>query len=266
MSYDPKWHTDFLNFTKTGTASEAFLRELEHNVELQKACDVTFKQQVDAFRAELRPPPPSISGQAIADELFVDIAHGDEKHREWLKAKLDAWAPRFADAHELTQARHARNLAVETAIDSEERAERAEAACAQMRAVLDATRRGLTDVDILNDIESSLVATDVGVGWVSPEQHAEVVRAQAELKRQTKLWMDKTTAELKAVREAAERVLDCAKRHPDRLECCYAMDALLRDALDNTTRCSCGLVLQTAAELAAHLEQVPEHRKATREP
>lgn len=27
--------------------------------------------------------------QEISDELFNDIAHGDEEHRQWLKAKLD---------------------------------------------------------------------------------------------------------------------------------------------------------------------------------
>lgn len=34
-----------------------------------------------------------------------------------------------------------------------------------------------------------------------------------------------------ALAEAVERVLDCEKRHPDRIECCYAMGIMARDAL-----------------------------------
>lgn len=92
-----------------------------------------------------------------------------------------------------------------------------------------------------------------------------------------------------AIRHAAENVLDCAQRHPDRLECCYAMDAMLQAALDgesehdevlqlrtkveqmraalkiyepHQSKCSCGLVC-SAATLAGHLRDCPDHTDAS---
>jgi hypothetical protein len=46
-----------------------------------------------------------VTGQELMATLYADIEHGDEKHRAWLKAKLDAWAPRVADATELELAK-----------------------------------------------------------------------------------------------------------------------------------------------------------------
>ena len=64
------------------------------------------------------------------------------------------------------------------------RAERAEAACAQMRAALEATSVATYPcTDAGNSAHAAMqaaLASDCGVGWVSPEQHAEVVRERDE--------------------------------------------------------------------------------------
>jgi hypothetical protein len=81
---------------------------------------------------------------------------------------------------------------------------------------------------------------------------------RAWLKGKLTAWAPRVVdaTEVAAIRRAAENVLDCAKKHPDRLECCYAMDALLQDALDNT---AAGKELQ--AELAQAKVDVERARR-----
>lgn len=70
------------------------------------------------------------------------------------------------------------------AVDSIARAERAEAACAQMRAALEEVDRVHSVPGVYKGTQKRVKAalvTDVGAGYVSPEQHAEALNREAKI-------------------------------------------------------------------------------------
>lgn len=111
------------------------------------------------------------------------------------------------------------------------RAERAEAACAQMRSVLgqghkpEAWNAGMGDGCASDCPVCAALASDCGVDWASPEQHAEVVHERDELKQS--LWIaegahaawkehaaksDAQLAEVTAQRDEARESMHRARR------------------------------------------------------
>lgn len=165
----------------------------------------------------------------------------------------------LADAHAALAACDDRAEAAEKRVANAEeirdeslgRAERAEAACAQMREAIQLAqtcirRRGHACVHrVLDDT----LATDVGAGWVSPEVHAEVVRERdrairerAEIQESRLRLCDEhlecgaqlatVTKERDEARANAERFRQSQYAVEERLAECRAQAAVMREVLE----------------------------------
>jgi len=67
----PRWHKDFLNFIDTGEAQQDFLTYLDEDKEGQKAVEMAFNAQAEAFHGlaeELKKPGPISVEATVAVE------------------------------------------------------------------------------------------------------------------------------------------------------------------------------------------------------